>query len=138
MTRYGWHLPHDYFVQEELYARVDLPKAKNAVFLQVIGQCLRTYSVKYRGTYRDTVLPYHDIPRDGCGVIADLDENIEVDDYGLTMNIMIGCPNTMEEEEEEEDNDDDDDDDDDGDDDDDDDDDDNYDDDDDDDDDDEI
>ncbi|KAH3834677.1 hypothetical protein DPMN_108010, partial [Dreissena polymorpha] len=22
-----------------------------------------TYSVKYRGTYRDTVLPYHDIPR---------------------------------------------------------------------------
>ncbi|KAH3692301.1 hypothetical protein DPMN_194751, partial [Dreissena polymorpha] len=24
---------------------------------------LSTYSVKYRGTYRDTVLPYHDIPR---------------------------------------------------------------------------
>ncbi|KAH3696494.1 hypothetical protein DPMN_083959 [Dreissena polymorpha] len=39
--------------------------------------CTNTYSVKYRGTYRDTVLPYHDIPRAGgeqwCCIIPFID-----------------------------------------------------------------
>ncbi|KAH3722139.1 hypothetical protein DPMN_065092 [Dreissena polymorpha] len=40
--------------QYKLYAEVSLSTNR---------QVSHTYSVKYRGTYRDTVLPYHDIPR---------------------------------------------------------------------------